>query len=84
MSISVQATRVTFDEDRMWVALDDGRTIGVPLAWYPRLLAASPDDRAKAWISPGGLHWDDLDEDISIVGILAGRGDGTQTARHAA
>lgn len=75
MSTLVQAVEVTFDEDRMWVALDDGRTVGVPLAWYPRLLAGSPENRGKVWISPSGLHWDELDEDISIVSILAGRGD---------
>ncbi len=84
MSISVQATDVSFDDDRMWVQLDDGRTIGVPLAWYPRLLGASAELRAKAWISPSGLHWDEIDEDISIAGILAGRGDATQAPRHAA
>ncbi len=84
MSISVQATDVGFDELNMWVRLDDGRTVGVPLAWYPRLLNGSPADRAKAWISPSGLHWDELDEDISIEGILAGRGDKTRSARHAA
>ncbi len=84
MSISVQATEVTFDEDRMWVALDDGRKIGVPLAWYPRLLHGSPSDRANAWITPSGIHWDELDEDISIAGILAGRGDMTQSSRTAA
>ena len=84
MNISVQATKVDFDQDRMWVELDDGRTIGVPLAWYPRLLHGTPEDRAKVWITPSGLHWDELDEDISIAGILAGRGDMTQMPRHAA
>lgn len=84
MSILVQATKVEFDQDRMCVFLDDGRTIGVPLAWFPRLLRGSAADRAKVWISPSGLHWDELDEDISIAGILAGRGDMTQTSRHAA
>ncbi len=84
MSTSVEATRVEFDEDQMWVYLDDGRTIGVPLAWYPRLLHGSPEDRAKAWLSPSGIHWDELDEDISIVGILAGRGDMTRASRQAA
>lgn len=84
MNISVLATEVAFDEDQMWVRLDDGRTIGVPLAWYPRLLNASPEDRRKVWISPSGLHWDELDEDISVAGLLAGRGDVTQAPRHAA
>lgn len=84
MSTSVRATKVDFDEDQMWVELDDGRTLGVPLAWFPRLLHGSSDHRAKVWISPSGLHWDELDEDISISGILAGRGDMTGAARRAA
>ncbi|WP_375287006.1 DUF2442 domain-containing protein [Sphingomonas sp.] len=84
MSTSVEATKVEFDDDQMWVHLDDGRTIGVPLAWYPRLLHGTAEDRAKAWISPTGIHWDELDEDISIDGILAGRGDMTRTSRQAA
>ncbi|TPG10001.1 DUF2442 domain-containing protein [Sphingomonas oligophenolica] len=84
MSISVRATSVEFDEDQMWVRLDDGRTLGVPLAWYPRLLLGSPADRNKVWISPSGLHWDELDEDISIEALIAGRGDMSRTARDAA
>ena len=84
MSTSVSAIKVTFDDDQMWVHLDDGRTIGVPLAWFPRLVHASPDARKAVWISPSGLHWDDLDEDISIAGILAGRGDMTRTRSRAA
>ncbi len=59
----------------MWVDLDDGRTLGVPLAWFPRLLHGSSAERARVSISPSGLHWEGLDEDISIAGILAGRGD---------
>jgi hypothetical protein len=61
----------------MWVDLSDGRVLGVPLAWFPRLLDASPGDRRSVEISPYGLHWDKLDEDISIEGLLAGRGDQT-------
>lgn len=75
--MSISATEVHFDEYTMWVALTDGRTIGVPLAWFPRLLNASPDARGKVEISPFGLHWDELDEDVSIEGLLAGRGDQT-------
>ena len=84
MTISAQASRVDFDSSRMWVHLEDGRTIGVPLAWYPRLLNGSPEDRAKVWISPHGLHWDELDEDLSINGTVAGRGDMTRAPRQAA
>jgi hypothetical protein len=79
-----EPTKVTFDDDSMWVSLADGRTIGVPLAWYPRLLNATPEARADLFLSPGGLHWDTLDEDISIETIIAGRGEHTDKHRHAA
>ncbi len=71
----VFALGVTFSDDAMIVSLDDGRTISVPLAWYPRLLASTPEERnAFELIGDGeGIHWPDLDEDISVVGILAGR-----------
>ncbi|MDR7144243.1 DUF2442 domain-containing protein [Rhizobium sp. BE258] len=75
--MSISATEVSFDENTMWVVLDDGRTLGVPLAWFPRLLSATTEQRAAVEISPMGLHWDELDEDISIEGLLAGRGDQT-------
>ena len=73
MSISdrvPRAQRVWFDEDNLWVALTDGRQIGVPLAYFPRLGNATVQ---KYVISGGGtgLHWEDLDEDISIPGLLA-------------
>jgi hypothetical protein len=75
--MSISATDVTFDENTMWVALDDGRTLGVPLSWFPRLLNATPEQLRTVETSPMGLHWSDLDEDISIDGLLAGRGDQT-------
>lgn len=59
----------------MWVGLSDGRTLGVPLAWFPRLLHASPAERADFRLSPMGIHWEALDEDISVAGLIAGRGD---------
>ncbi|NJR43510.1 MAG: DUF2442 domain-containing protein [Akkermansiaceae bacterium] len=62
----------------MEVPQRDGRTLGVPLAWFPRLLHASPAERAKVELSRTGLHWEDLDEDISVEGLLAGRGDMTK------
>lgn len=70
----------------MWVSLSDGRTLIVPLTWFPRLWRASPADRAGVRIGPKGtsLHWDALDEDISVAGLLAGRGDLTHPAPHAA
>jgi len=68
----------------MWVALSDGRRLGVPLAWFPRLLRATPEQRAICRISWRGLHWEALDEDISVAGLLAGYGDHTQPLPNAA
>ena len=62
---------VRFDDDTLWVSLSDGRTIAAPLAWFPRLLAASTEQRAQVELSKNGLHWDALDEDISVAGLLA-------------
>ena len=62
----------------MWVDLSDGRTLGVPLAWFPRLLEAEPTQRERYTISRTGLHWEELDEDIGIAGLLEGRGDQTR------
>ena len=59
----------------MWVELSDGRTIGVPLAWFPCLLRATPEQREQVRLSNRGLHWDALDEDISVTGLLEGFGD---------
>jgi hypothetical protein len=75
MSISVSAKSVRFDPDSMWVELSDGRTIGVPLAWFPRLLRSTEEQRQNVRVSSRGLHWPELDEDISIAGLLAGLGD---------
>jgi hypothetical protein len=68
----------------MWVDLEDGRTLGVPLIWFPRLLSGTPDQREDFFISPSGLHWNELDEDISIAGLLAGRRDMTKPRKQAA
>jgi hypothetical protein len=76
MTTSPKAVR--FDEDTLWVSLSDGRTIAAPLAWFPRLLEASPEQRAGVELSKGGLHWDALDEDISVAGLLAGQPDLTR------
>lgn len=73
--MSISATEVKFDSDTMWVSLTDGRILGIPLAWFPRLMLAKPADRENFELSPGGIHWDALDEDISIKGLLEGRGD---------
>lgn len=84
MDTFVRANAVRFDDVTMWVELDDGRTLGVPLVWYPRLLDGSPDDRAKVRIGSVGLHWDELDEDITIAGLIAGRRDMTNYRPRAA
>jgi len=68
----------------MWVELTDGRTLGVPLAWFPKLLRATPVEREQVELSRVGLHWEALDEDISIASLLAGRGDVTRSPEHAA
>lgn len=74
--------RVTCDADNLWIELADGPTLGVPLAWFPRLLAATAEERSRVDLSPRGIHWNDLDEDISIDGLLQGEGDLTQRPRN--
>ena len=78
------AKAVRFDENSMWVDLADGRIIAVPLAWFPRLLHSTPKQREQVEISHSGLHWEELDEDISIAGLLAGVGDLTRPVSLAA
>jgi hypothetical protein len=77
-SAASRATAVRLTEDTLIVDLADGRTVSVPLAWYPRLLQGSPHERAHhRLIGEGeGIHWPDLDEDISVENILAGRASG--------
>ena len=73
-----RAVDVTITEDTLAVDLADGRTISIPLAWYPRLLSGSPEER-QHWRMIGdgqGIHWESLDEDISVEGLLAGRPSG--------
>lgn len=72
------AENITVTEDTLHVDLSDGRTISAPLAWYPRLIYASQAERNN-WrlIGKGyGIHWEDLDEDISVEGLLAGKPSG--------
>jgi len=68
----------------MWVELSDGRILGIPLAWFPRLLRATRAQRETCRFSRRGLHWQALDEDISVAGLLAGRGDETHPLPSAA
>jgi hypothetical protein len=76
------AENVTVSADTLRVDLSDGRSISVPLAWYPRLLRATPAER-KRWRLIGrgsGIHWGDLDEDIGVEGLLAGKPSGESQA----
>jgi hypothetical protein len=65
---------VRFTDDTVIVDLLDGRTISVPLVWYPRLLSATPAQRANWRLAGGGfgIHWPDIDEDLSTEGLLRG------------
>jgi hypothetical protein len=69
------AQSVTVSDDALVADLADGRTIAVPLAWFPRLAHGTPTERAKWRLIAGGegIHWPDLDEDISVESLLAGR-----------
>ena len=69
------ACDVRFTNEELVVGLTDGRTLLVPLSWFPRLLLATPVQR-NAWEligRGGGIHWEDLDEDISVSGLIEGR-----------
>lgn len=79
-SSSAVAKTVRFSEDNMIVLLMDGRELSVPLAYFPRLLKAEPNQRLRFIISGGGtgIHWEELDEDISVVNLLLGFGDTTR------
>lgn len=83
-SSTPEPSAIRFDDHSFWVDLADGRTIGVPLAWFPRLLHATPAQRERVALSPSGLHWEEIDEDISVAGLLAGRGDQTMSPRRKA
>lgn len=77
--MSSLAKTLSFDDSMMWVDLSDGRKLGVPLAFFPSLFNATPEQQLNYVISGGGtgLHWDDLDEDISVEYLLMGIGDRT-------
>ncbi len=73
-----EALNVSITDDTLSVDLSDGRSISVPIAWFPRLLHSSVEERNN-WRLIGrgmGIHWEDIDEDISIEGLLAGRPSG--------
>jgi hypothetical protein len=76
---------VSVDDDRLTVDLMDGRTIAVPLAWYPRLFNATPEQRQRWEIAGGGygIHWPEVDEDLSTAGLLRGA-PAPRSAQHSA
>ena len=88
--MSILATEITIpsavdvhsNDDTLSVDLSDGRTISVPLGWYPRLEHASPTERAN-WRLLGkghGIHWEDIDEDLSVEGLISGKPSGESQA----
>ena len=66
--------RVTCTEDSVFVELADGRTVSAPVAWYPRILHATPQQRSNCLIAGAGygIHWPEIDEDLSVEGLLRG------------
>lgn len=73
--MTARATNVLVTEDTLSVDLEDGRTIAVPIGWYPRLAHGTVSERAHYEISGAGygIHWPELDEDIGVEGLLLGR-----------
>lgn len=70
--LSTRILDVSFDSDQIWFKLEDGRTVGVPLAWFARLDKATAEQRSRWELIPGGdaIHWPDVDEDISVSALL--------------
>ncbi len=70
-----RAVHVAVTDDTLAVDLEDGRSISVPIVWYPRLTHGTPEERANFQISGGGygIHWPELDEDIGVEGLLLGK-----------
>lgn len=78
--LDVRATGVTVTDETITVELDDGRTVSMPTAWCPRLLHATPQERANYEIRPLGIEWPDVEADFSIRGLLLGRKSGESPA----
>ncbi len=76
-TFEASATKIWFDDENMWIALSDGRQLSVPLTYFPRLLNASSEQRNKFELSGGGtgIHWEEIDEDISVPGLILGNKD---------
>jgi len=79
LQFEAKATRIWFDTDDMWMALSDGRQLSIPLVYFPRLLNATPEQRKQYELSGNGtgIHWESIDEDISVPGLLLGNKDVT-------
>ncbi len=77
--VNALAEKIDFDQDNISVSLKDGRKISVPIAYFPRLLNATKSQRESYLISGGGtgLHWEEIDEDISVENLILGIGDRT-------
>jgi hypothetical protein len=71
-AFEVRPTAARVSDDALTVELEDGRTLTNPLVWYPRLMHGTPSERANMELSPFGIHWPDLDEDVSIKGMILG------------
>ncbi|MCR4321909.1 MAG: DUF2442 domain-containing protein [Candidatus Brocadiaceae bacterium] len=77
LTFEANATKVWFDKENMWIVLTDGRQLSVPLVYFPRLLNATPEQRNNYELSGvgTGIHWEEIDEDISVPGLLLGNKD---------
>lgn len=74
LTFEARASDIWFDTDNMWLNLSDGRQLSVPLVYFPRLLKATQNQREDFELSGGGtgVHWDEIDEDISVPNLLVG------------
>lgn len=77
LTFEANATKIWFDKENMWVALTDGRQLSIPLVYFPRLLNATTEQRNNYELSGGGtgIHWEEIDEDISVPGLILGNKD---------
>ena len=73
-AIEARAQKIWIDDENLWLLLTDGRQLSVPLVYFPRLLKATPEQRQHFETSGGGqgIHWDEIDEDISVEGLFRG------------
>ena len=80
LASEASALDIWFDSDNMWVAIADGRQLSIPLSFFPRLLSATQEQRLNFELSGGGtgIHWPEIDEDISVQGLLMGIPDRTK------